>query len=182
MRIFNKTFLTGFSFCLLTGCASQALPPIKPVAQVELPRFMGAWYVIACIPTMIETEAWNAIESYAIEKDNKIATTFTFRKGGFDGEEKRYTPTGFVMPDSNNAVWGMQFIWPIKAEYIIAGLDTDYTTTIIARNARDYVWLMARKPQMTDAEYAQWVSKIADMGYDTSKLRKIPQEWTDSGH
>lgn len=182
MRIFNKTFLTGCSFFLLTGCASQALPPIKPVDHVELPRFMGAWYVIACIPTTIETEAWNAVESYAIEKDGNIATTFTFRKGGFDGEEKRYQPTGFVRPDSNNAVWGMQFIWPIKAEYIIAWLDQEYTTTIIARNARDYVWLMARHPQLAEAEYTQLVSKIAEMGYDTSKLRKVPQQWTDRGH
>ena len=83
---------------------------------------MGDWYVIACIPTVIETEAYKAIESYQLEKDGSINTTFVFRKGGFDGPEKRYNPRGFVVENTGNAVWGMQFIWPFKSEFIIAYL------------------------------------------------------------
>jgi len=40
----------------------------------------------------------------------------------------------------------MQFLWPFKAEYLIAYVDPDYSETIIARNNRDYVWIMARTP------------------------------------
>jgi apolipoprotein D and lipocalin family protein len=71
----------------------------------------------------------------------------------------------------------MQFIWPIKAEYRIVYLDEAYQTTIIARNARDYVWLMSRNPSMTNEQYSGFVAKIQDMGYDINKLVKIPQEW-----
>lgn len=52
-----------------------------------------------------------------------MATTFTFRQGGFDGERKVYTPTGFVRDRESNAVWGMQFIWPFKADFRIVYLD-----------------------------------------------------------
>jgi rhodanese-related sulfurtransferase len=69
----------------------------------------------------------------------------------------------------------MQFIWPIKAEFVISYLDADYTETIIARSARDYVWIMARTPIIDDARYAALVKRVADMGYDTSKLVKVPQ-------
>jgi apolipoprotein D and lipocalin family protein len=137
---------------------------------------MGDWYVIAVIPTAIETEAYNPIENYQLNKDGTIATTFTFNKGAFDGKAKKYEPTGFVRPDSNNALWGMQFIWPIKAEFRISYLDDDYQTTIIARNARDYVWLMARTPQITDVEYDKLRSLIQSWGYDMSKLVKSPQQ------
>jgi len=126
--------LAGLLTALISGCASQNLPPVKPVSHVNLNQFMGDWYVIACIPTVIETEAYNAIESYQLEKDSSINTTFVFRKGGFDGPEKRYNPHGFVVENTGNAVWGMQFIWPFKSEFIIAYLDKDYTSTIIARN------------------------------------------------
>ena len=68
----------------------------------------------------------------------------------------------------------MQFIWPIKAEYRIAYLDENYQRTIIARNARDYVWIMARTPQMSDADYQALVNLVKGWGYDTSKLRKVP--------
>lgn len=160
---------------LLSGCAAGRQPPIATVAQVDLPRFMGDWYVIAAIPTFLEKEAYNAVESYRLNADGSIATSFTFRKGGFDGPLKRYRPTGFVVDNSGNALWGMQFVWPIKAEYRIAYLDPAYQHTIIARNARDYAWIMARTPHMDDADYAQLVELIRGYGYDVSKLRKVPQ-------
>ena len=137
---------------------------------------MGDWYVIACIPTVIETEAYNAIESYQLEKDGTINTTFVFRKAGFDGPEKRYNPRGFVVENTGNSVWGMQFIWPFKSEYIIAYLDQDYNNTIIARNARDYVWIMARTPIINDSQYQELTKKVANLGYDLSKLRKVPHQ------
>ena len=81
----------------------------------------------------------------ASRTDGTIDTTFTFRKDGFDGELKRYTPRGFVRDGTGNAVWGMRFVWPIKADYRIAWLDRDYTLTVVGREARDYVWIMARR-------------------------------------
>lgn len=160
--------------CLLMNSCSS-LPPIKTVNYVDLERFMGDWYVIACIPTLIEQDIYNAVESYQLNQDGTIQTTFTFKKGGFDGKPKKYEPKGFVVPNTGNALWGMQFIWPIKAEYRIVELDQDYQNTIIARNARDYVWLMSRQPKISDDQYNRYVLKINEMGYDLSKLVKVPQ-------
>jgi apolipoprotein D and lipocalin family protein len=161
----------------LTGCTTVPRDPLPTVPNVNLPRFMGDWYVIAHIPTPIETRAYNAIERYDLNPDGTIATTFTFRKGGFDGEAKKYTPIGFVRDTVNNSTWGMQFVWPVKAEFLISHLDEGYTETIIARNARDYVWIMARTPTIPDADYERLVAKLAGWGYDTGKLRKVPQRW-----
>ena len=65
---------------LLSACGSQNLKPIDTVEHVDLERFMGDWYVIANIPTFIETDAYNAIETYRMNDDGSIATTFTFRQ------------------------------------------------------------------------------------------------------
>ena len=162
----------------ITGCASTKMDSIATVKQVDLPRFMGDWYVIAAIPTAIETQSYNAIENYKLEQDGTIATTFTYYKGAFDGPLKSYKPRGYVVKETGNALWGMQFIWPIKAEYRIAYLDDNYQQTVIARNARDYVWIMARTPQIDDAKYAELTQLVKSMGYDTAKLRKVPQSWT----
>jgi len=170
------SILAGLLTALISGCASQNPSPIIPVAYVNLNQFMGDWYVIASIPTVIETQAYNAIESYQLDKDGSINTTFVFRKGGFDGPEKRYNPRGFVVENTGNAVWGMQFIWPFKSEFIIAYLDKDYTSTIIARNARDYVWIMARTPFINDSQYQELTKIVANLGYDVSKLRKVPHQ------
>jgi apolipoprotein D and lipocalin family protein len=131
--------------------------------------------VIANIPTVLERGAHDAIESYRLDDDGTIDTTFTFRKGSFDGPLKRYNPRGFVVPGTQNAIWGMRFIWPIKAEYVIAWVDPDYTETIIARSSRDYVWVMARSPILPQDRYEALLERVRNLGYDMSKLQKVPQ-------
>ena len=160
---------------MLAACSSA--PTIPVAADVDLDRFMGDWYVIANIPTRFEVGAHNAIESYRIDTDGSIATTFTYRDGAFDGPQKVMRPRGFVREGTGNAVWGMQFFWPIKAEYLIAHVDEDYTETIIARSRLDYVWVMARTPQIPAADFERLRQQVADLGYDVNKLQKVPQRW-----
>ncbi|MRR54169.1 MAG: hypothetical protein EG822_06625 [Deltaproteobacteria bacterium] len=175
----NRNLYSILAFLLLaTGC-SPSRAPLKTVEEVHLPRFMGDWYVIANIPTFIEKGAHNAVESYRLDQDGTIATTFTFRKDGFDGPLKTYTPRGFVRDTTSNAAWGMQFIWPFKAEYLIISLNEAYTQTIIGRNKRDYVWIMARTPEIPDEDYARLIADLAAWGYDISKIEKVPQSWPE---
>lgn len=161
----------------LTGCSNQ--PPMETVEYVDIDRFMGDWYVIANIPTFVETGAHNAIESYALNDDGSIATTFTFNDGSFDGVRKEYNPTGFIFDRQSNAIWGMQFIWPIKADYRIVHIKEDYSVTVIAREARDYVWIMSRSPVIEDTEYTRLVDLISSLGYTRSEIQRVPQYWPD---
>ena len=160
---------------LLGGCSSGH-PPLSTAPQVDLPRFMGDWYVIANIPTAIERGAHNAVESYRLEPDGSIATTFTFRDGSFDGKLKTYHPRGFVRDTGSNAVWGMQFVWPIKADYRIVYVSPDYQRTIVGRKKRDNVWIMARTPQISETDYADLRARVAREGYDLAKLELVPQQ------
>jgi apolipoprotein D and lipocalin family protein len=164
---------------ILSGCASYA--PMKTVDYVELQRFMGDWYVVANIPTFIEKDAHNAIENYRLDKDGTVATTFTFHDGSFDGPLKSYTPRGFITDRQTNALWGMQFIWPFKGDFRIVYLDQDYQNTIIARQARDYVWIMSRKPQIDEITFKKLRQVVEDLGYDINRLQKVPQQWPKSG-
>ena len=150
---------------------------MQTVDYVDLDRFMGKWYVIANIPTFLEKDAYNAVETYTMNEDGTIDTQFTFRKGGFDGEEKGFNPKGFVTDTESNALWGMRFIWPIKADYRIVYLNDDYTRTVIGRQKRDYVWIMARTPTIPDEDYEKIIEFAESIGYDTSEIQKVPQQW-----
>ena len=164
----------------LAACGGT-LPPVRSVAYVDLDRFMGDWFVIASIPTFIEEDAYNAVESYERSGDRQIATTFSFNEGSFDGPLKTYRPTGYVSDDPSNAIWGMQFIWPVKADYRVMYLSEDYTRTVIGRNKRDYVWIMARTPAIADTDYRTLDELIAEQGYDISKIRRVPQRHPQTG-
>ena len=176
MRGLSKLLLVMLLALALAGCASEG-GPMKTVKHVDIGRFMGTWYVIANIPTFLEKDAHNAVETYSLNNDGTIATRFTFRKDSFEGKNKEYNMKAYVLDEQSGARWGMQFIWPVKADYRIVYLDDDYSTTIIGRRARDYVWIMARTPSIPAADYERLLSKVESFGYDPAKLQRVPQRW-----
>lgn len=164
----------------MAGCQSgggSGAKPLETVARVDLERFMGDWYVIANIPTFLEKGAHNAVERYALNEDGTIATTFFFNKGAFDGPRKEYNPKGVVYDEETKAEWRMQFLWPLKAAYLILYLDDKYETTIIGVPSRKYVWVMARTPEIPEEKYAALGEFLRDVDYDVSKLERVPQRW-----
>lgn len=170
------------SLVILTGCATNGMPPLEAMdRQVDLARFMGDWYVIGFIPISIpffsEEGAHNGVESYRLTDRGVIETTYTFREGSFDGPEKRFTPKGWVHDEATNAEWRMQFLWPFKSAYLIVYLDQDYQKTIIGVPERNNLWIMSRDPQMSDADYQEMLDYAASLGYDTEKVRRVPQKW-----
>jgi len=176
-----KTLLLVWTFAMTSATANAAPEPIKPVDRVDLDRFMGDWYVIATIPTGFEKEAYNAVETYSLQADGDVATSFRFRNGSYDSRVKTIHSTGFVNEHSGNAVWGVQVFWPIKAQYIVAYLKDDYSQTIVARDDRDYTWIMARTPTIPEAEYESLLARVKAMGYPLWKVRKVPQAWPEAG-
>src|SRR5690349_10889824 len=54
----------------LSGCASMGLNsgprPLRPVPYVDLPRYMGGWYVIANIPYFAEKDCHDSVEGYVL--------------------------------------------------------------------------------------------------------------------
>lgn len=169
----RKIGLTVLAAVGLSGCATMAPLPTEP--QVDIPRFMGTWHVIAHIPAFLERNAHAATETYVLQPPNVVKTTFRFREGSLDGPEKTYRPTGYVDTESGGGLWGMQFVWPIRAEFRIMHVSPDYQFTIIGRSKRDYVWIMARSPSVPETAYQALVQRVSEAGYDTRQLRRVPQ-------
>ncbi|KZY37314.1 hypothetical protein A3730_27540, partial [Alcanivorax sp. HI0044] len=164
-----RPILLIVSLIMLNACQTTPTAPIEVADPFDLDRFMGQWYVIANIPTFPEKGAHNATETYRRAGPNEIATTFTFRKDGADGELKTLTPTGFVS-DENPAIWGMRFLWPFKADFRVLYVSPDYQTTIVGRQKRDYLWIMARSPELHAKTYEHLLGIDRERGYSLDKL------------
>ncbi|HCR79873.1 MAG TPA: hypothetical protein DIW42_09795, partial [Alcanivorax sp.] len=74
-------------------------------------------------------------------------------------------------------IWGMRFIWPFRADFRVLYVDDAYRTTIIGRQKRDYLWIMARRPQVSEDTLQRLIQVAADRGYDTSRIQRVPQRW-----
>jgi apolipoprotein D and lipocalin family protein len=180
------TVLRGTMLLLCLAMASACTPtkqaPLRGVSQpVDLQMFMGDWYVHGYIPIHLpplfsEKDAYNGVESYRLDNDGSIATTYTFRRGAFDGPEKRFTPRARVANPPINSEWKMKFFWYLPAgDFLILHVDPGYQTTIIGVPDRSYVWIMARDAALPVSEYEKLLDLAAGLGYDRNDVLRVPQ-------
>lgn len=177
MRI-PKFLMAALTMALLTlGAEADPIPSLRPVAQVDLHRYMGRWYVIAMIPTSVEKDAHNAVETYKLEPDGTICTWYRLRPGSFDAPVKLIHSTASVVPGTGNAQWRVRLYWLLHVQYLIGWLKPDYSQMMVVRDRRDHLWYMARTPTVPEADYAAMLARAKSMGYDTARIVKVPQRW-----
>lgn len=141
---------------------------------VDLERFMGRWYVLACIPTPFERGIRDAVETYRLDADGSIATTFRYRRRHPSNRIRTLSMRGVVDDRDTNAVWNMRLLWPFSAEYRIMAVDAGYSRAVIGRNRRDYAWILSRTPEMSHRHFFASVRVLRENGYDADRLQRIP--------
>ncbi len=159
---------------LLLGACSRNLETVK---YVDIPRFMGDWYVIAILPNFIEKNAYNGLEQYRLAEDGTIVVTYSYRKGSAQGILKVMHPRGRIYNHQTNAEWRMQLFKPFWSKYFIVDLADDYRYTAIGVPNRKFFWIMSRSPQMSTVDYDAVLARLQSLDFNTAKIIKMPQEW-----
>ncbi len=135
---------------------------------------MGDWCVIASIPTVMERDAFSVIETYSLNGDGTVTTQCSFNKGAYSGVRKTFTSTAHIDRDGNGAIWQMQLLGLIRADFRIVHVSDDYTQAIIGREKRDYAWILSRTSDLPPSDYFELVRRVREQGYDTNRLREVP--------
>jgi len=164
---------------LLTGCA-EASTPIPTVQNVDLQRFMGRWYVIGIIPTRLERGNHNPVETYQLDAKGNVCTWYRYRPDAANAPVKLLHSTGLVVPGTGNAEWKIRFFGLFKAQYKVGWLAEDYGQVMIVRDARDYLWYMARTPSVSESDYQAMLVRADALGYDASRIERVPQQWPET--
>lgn len=146
------------------------------VTEVDIPRFMGDWFVIASIPTPFEKGVYNGLESYKWNEEAKrVDISFTYRKGGFNGKKGEITQKGWILDDNTKSHWVVQPFWPLKFDYLVIDLAEDYSWTIVGVPNKSYVWIMARQSVLSPENYQLAIKRLTHLGYKVEEIQKVPQ-------
>jgi len=162
---------------LVASCASQPpSPPLPTVSHVDLPRYMGNWYVIAHMPFWLENGKVGTFDQYHARPDGKIDNRFFFRKGSLDAPLEHWTGIATVTNTQTNSEWSVHYNWPPStAPYLIIDLDKNYQWTVVGYPSRKLGWIMSKKPTMDERTYQMILQRVKAQGYDISKFEKVPQ-------
>ena len=105
---------------LLVACAGKEprpMAPLSPAPFVDLPRFMGTWYVIAHVPYFFEEGKVATRDEYRLRADGRIDNDFVY-KDRFGEDDKRWRGISTVIPGSAGARWKVHNHWPFSTERV----------------------------------------------------------------
>ncbi|MDB6172701.1 MAG: lipocalin [Chthoniobacteraceae bacterium] len=166
--------MASFLSLLLTSFKSGT-GGLRTVAHVDLPKFMGDWYVIANIPYFAEKGCVDSVESYALRADGRIDNGFAYRKESFEAPVQRIKALAWVHDKGSNAEWRVRFFGILTVKYLVLDLDKDYRWAVIGHPSRDYGWVLAREKTLSEAEYRAILGRLSEQGYDPGRFEKVPQ-------
>lgn len=173
------TLLKRFTLALAALITSCSTPPskipLKLVDSVDLPRFMGDWFVFAHIPYSLEKGKVGTLDRYALREDGRIQNSFLFRRKTLDAPLEEWKGVAWVHDKKSNAEWRVQFIWPFRVPFMVIDLDPDYRWAVIGYPSRKLAWVLSRNPVLDEKTYQGILSRMEKQGYDTSRLAKVPQ-------
>ena len=159
-----------------TGAAADA--PLPVVDALDLTRYVGTWHEIARYPNYFERKCVrDATAVYTANPSGTIRVVNACRKE--DGTMTHATGVArIVTPPAKLQVrfasdwlaW-LPLVW---ADYWVIDLADDYSYVVVGEPSRDYLWILARGPQMSDSVYARIVAKLPALGYDPAKLVRNP--------
>ena len=152
------------------GCMN--IKKYDTVENINIKKFMGEWYVIASVPTFLDKDAVNPIETYIYNDKGYIDTKFTFYKDSFNSKKKMYHSKAFIKDDKKKSEWKMQFFWPLRFSYLIIDLADDYSYTVISVPNKKYIWIMARTSKLDEKIYNNILKNLERKKYDISKIQK----------
>ncbi|MGA9332709.1 MAG: lipocalin family protein [Rudaea sp.] len=179
----SRRLIVSAMLCLsaaitLYACAGAGvhndMPKLTPGVNIDLPRYMGAWYVIANIPYFAERGKVASRDVYHLDKDGNVATTYVYRKS-FDTAERTADSLGIVQAGTHNAFWKVRFFRLFHADYLILDIAPDYSWVLVGQPDRKLGWVLARDAAMDDALYAKLLMKFHGFGYEPDKFQRVPQ-------
>jgi apolipoprotein D and lipocalin family protein len=150
------------------------------VSAVDLNKYAGKWYLIACIPSSVD-KRWNYVtETYTIKANGKIDIYTTYIKENKPGskkapKQKHIRSKGIPQKGTNNFKWKVRFLWLFGVDYLIEEVPEDYSYTVVGHPEKKFLYIMSREKTIDEGVYNDIVKRCKDKGYPMFKLVKVPQ-------
>lgn len=170
LRLFAAALL------LLGAQGAWAQPELKPIAALQVPRYLGVWHEVAKFPNWFQRQCVSDTSAqYSLGADGQLQVLNQCRQrhgemlqaqglarqiGGATSAklEVRFAPAWLSF---------LPFVW---GDYWVVDLDEDYSLAAVSEPRREYLWILSRTPVVEPARYAALLARLRAMGLDLSRL------------
>ncbi|MGB2041133.1 MAG: lipocalin family protein [Porticoccaceae bacterium] len=170
MRLFAIAILS----LSLYGCLG-APDGVQPVKDFAIQPYLGRWYEIARLDHSFERGLIEVTAEYSLREDGGIRVINSGRSAE-TGEPSRAEGRAYFVGSEDVGHLKVSFFGPFFGSYIVFELDAEnYQYAFVAGNTTDYLWLLARTPQVSDQVMDRFLERASSLGFNTDNLILVPQ-------
>jgi apolipoprotein D and lipocalin family protein len=149
---------------------------LEVVSSVDVEKYTGTWYEIAAYLNRAQRNCTCTKAEYTLTDKGYVAIRNTCeRKGKLTGISGK----AFVVPNSNNAKLKVQIFWPLKADYWVIDLASDYSYAAVSTPNRKNLWILSRTPKLEERTYQEILGRVKAKGLDINRLVRTIQRCPD---
>ena len=162
--------------------AQAPASPVKTIASLDVPRYLGTWYEIAKFPNWFQKKcASNTKAVYSAKADGNLrvlnsckmangevtdAEGVARQVGAKDSPklEVRFAPDWLSL---------LPFVW---GDYWVIDIDPQYQLAAVSDSQREYLWVLSRTPQIDSKVYDALLQRLKQQQFDIQKLEITTQK------
>lgn len=169
LRLAALVLAASLALPSLAAFPARAAAP-EPTKATPATFYSGRWYEIARLPNNNQRDCQGATSQFTGGAPGAFDVVQTCHRGSPTGPTKVFKTKGKVDNPARNK-FTMTFFGLVKQQYFV--LDTSEAEggwAIMATPGGNFVWLLARKPQLSEAGKAGAVARLKALGYPVERL------------
>lgn len=186
MKIFLAVL---FCVCPLTAVAGDAAAGgaadhriLRTIAALDVPRYMGTWFEIAKFPNVFQSKcAGGTRAEYRLREAGQLQVINRCRLENGDlieavGTARQIGPATSPKLEVRFAPDWLAFLPFVWGDYWVIDLDEHYRLVAVSEPRREYLWILARTPQVGADDYNSLLARLAQQGFDLRRLEVTRQD------
>ena len=156
--------------------------PVKTIASLDVPRYLGTWYEIAKFPNWFQRKcASNTKAVYSIKPDGNLRVLNSCKQADGEVSEAEGAARQIGAKDSPKLevrfapAW-LSFLPMVWGNYWVIDLDSQYQLAAVSDPRREYLWILSRTPQLDPKAYEELLGRLQTQQFDVRKLEVTPQK------
>ena len=152
---------------LFAGCRNSS-KMASAVSGFDAERYCGTWYEIARLPNWFQRGMYHASAEYTAMNDGSIKVVN--RAIDAEGKLRSVTGTAKTVSSTGQGELKVSFFKPFWSAYRVIYLTPDYSIAAVCGKSPDYLWILARRQELSPAELAPVIGFLKQRGFAVEKL------------
>ena len=160
--------------------ATEPARPLTTIASLDVQRYLGTWYEIAKYPNQFQKKCaaatradYSQLANGRLSVVNRCTTQDGLTSEAIGEARQTGSATSPKLQVRFAPAW-LSFIPMVWGNYWVIDLDPNYQVAAISEPTREYLWVLARSPEISPKTYADLTARLEKMGFDLQKLVRTP--------